>query len=106
MCPHGGMVTHIPTSSTSYRVDGQLPLLLNDHYLVVGCPNSYGYNSPCNSVSWVYGSSMLIIKSQPALIHTSVGICNSTSGVPNGPAVVSAIRSTQREPEDLTVIDD
>lgn len=106
MCPHGGMVSHISTSGTSYRVDGHPPLLLGDFFPVVGCPFSYGYASPCTQVTWVAGSTKLLIKSQPALIHTSVGICMSASGAPNGPAVIAAIRSTQREPDSLTIIND
>jgi hypothetical protein len=47
---------------------------------------------------------MLIVKGQPVLIATSVGLCLSLSGGAQGPAIVSAIRSTQMEPDTFTAI--
>lgn len=106
LCPHGGIVTHISTTGTSYRVDGQLPMLLSDVYTVAGCPFSGSYASPCQSVQWLTASSMLYIRSIPALIQSSTGICMSAAGVPNGPAVVAAVHSMQREPDSPTFINE
>lgn len=104
LCPHGGMVSHTPLSGTSYRVDGRFPMLLGDLYQIAGCPFMSNYGSPCFMVKWVTASNMLIIKSQPALIATSVGLCISAGGIPQGPAIISAIRSTQMEPDSFTTI--
>ena len=103
-CPHGGMVIHTPLSGTGYRVDGRFPMLLGDLYQVAGCPFMSNYGNSCKLVTWVTASNMLIVKGQPALIATSVGLCQSFSGGSQGPAIVSAIRSTQMEPDSLTVI--
>jgi len=104
LCPHGGFVSHIPLSGTAYRVDGQFPMLLGDIYQVSGCPFVGGYNSPCMMVTWVIASNTLIIRSQPALTAASVGLCMSASGIASGPAVIAAVRSTEMEPDELTVI--
>ena len=105
MCPHGGLVNHIPATFTAYRVDGQVPALLGDVYTVTGCPMAATEIGGCGLVQWVAPSVMLNIKGQPALIHTSVGLCQSTSGVSLGPAVVTAVRSMQKEPDEYTSID-
>lgn len=106
LCPHGGFVGHTPLSGTSYRVDGRQPLLLGDIYQITGCPFDPRYGNSCWKVEWVTGSSLLIVKSRPVLIDSSVGICMSMSGIPQGPAIVAAIRSSQREPETYTFINE
>jgi hypothetical protein len=106
MCPHGGIVDHIPTTFTAYRVDGQLPALFGDVYMVTGCSKmALDPQSACSLVQWVAPSIMLVIKGQPALIDSSVGLCQSTSGIPLGPAIVAAVRSMQQEPNEFTNID-
>ena len=104
LCPHGGVVSHTPLSGTGYRVDGRFPMLLGDLYQIMGCSFVSGYGSPCLSVQWVTASTMLIVKSQPALVATSVGLCISAGGGGMGPAIIAAIRSTQMEPDTFTSI--
>lgn len=105
MCPHGGMVVHTPLSGTSYRIDGRPPMLMEDLYQIAGCPFNPQYGGPCCQVRWVTASNLLVVKGRFALIESSVGMCLSVSGVSNGPAIVTAIRSTQMEPETFTSID-
>ena len=104
MCPHGGMIRHIPMNVTSYRVDGRRPMLQGDQYLIVGCPNSYGWPSPCNQVIWITASSMLMIQGRRALTLESVGICQSAGGVTQGPALITYTQTGQREPTSMTVV--
>ena len=104
LCPHGGVVNYMPLSGTAYRVDGRFPMLLGDLYQIAGCPFMSNYGSSCNFVQWVTASNLLIVKGQPALIATSVGLCISASGGAQGPAIISAIRSSQMEPDTLTTI--
>lgn len=106
ICPHGGIVVHTPTTNTSYRIDGQFPMLISDLYLVVGCPFDPRYGGGCTMVTWVTGSTNLIIKGQPALVNSSVGICISASGMASAPAIVTAINSMTFEPETFTVVND
>ncbi len=104
-CPHGGVVTHIPSAYTTYRVDGQLPMRQADSYLINGCPNGAYSGMSCTNVQWVSASARLIIKGSPALTLASVGLCMA-GGVALGPAVVARSQTGQTEPEAFTVIDD
>lgn len=106
MCPHGGVVTHVPQSYTAYRVDGRLPMLMTDHYLVSGCPNAYGPMGPCLRVQWLQGSTMLIVKGSPALTRESVGLCMTSSGVAAGPAIVTYTQTGTMEPATFTSVKD
>jgi hypothetical protein len=100
-CMHGGIVNHIPTVQTDYRVNGSLPMLMSDVYTIAGC--SFG-NGPCISVEWVLGSMNLIIKGIPALTHTSIGLCRSSGGAAL-PALVVSFQTDVLEPDEYTRID-
>lgn len=106
MCPHGGMVSHVPTTYTSYRVDGRLPMFVTDLFVVAGCPNVIYGPSPCTMVTWLNGTVNLIVKGQPVLTIASVGLCQSASGVMQGPAIIAQTQTGQREPDELTIVKD
>ncbi len=105
LCPHGGPVTHVPSTGTTYRVAGRLPMLLSDVYLIAGCPFITS-NEPCTRVQWVTASTRLIVKGIPILTNTSVGICQSPSGILNGPVVVASCQLGVREPDEYTSVSD
>lgn len=103
LCPHGGIVNHIPTTSTTFRIEGRLPMLMTDVYLVAGCPFIAGYSpSPCVEVRWVTGSSRLYVKGIPVLTLASVGICSGASAA--GPAIITYCQLGVREPDEPTFI--
>ena len=104
MCPHGGTVSHVPTSYTSFRVDGRRPMLITDIYLVVGCPNYMYGPSPCTTVTWLNGTVNLLVLGKPLLTIASVGLCQSGSGIMQGPAIVTYTQTGQREPDTFTSI--
>ena len=104
MCPHGGMVTHVPGTFTSYRIAGRAPMLRTDNFLVSGCPLYGGYSSPCTSVFWVTASSMLIVRGSPALTQASVGLCYSAAGYSQGPAIIASCQLMVQEPTQFTAI--
>ena len=106
MCPHGGVVTHIPVTFTSYRIEGRPPMLLTDQYLVQGCPFHAGPMSPCARVTWVSGSPMLLVRGVPVLTQASIGLCQSHSGIPQGPAIVSSCQLMVPEPGEFTSINE
>ncbi len=106
MCPHGGMVTHVPGTFTSYRIAGRPPMLQADTFMVQGCPFYAGIPSPCTSVMWVTASSMLIVRGSPALTQASVGLCSSAGGAVQGPAIIASCQLMVQEPGELTVIND
>ena len=103
MCPHGGMISVAPVTSTAYRVDGYRPLLFSDVYAVIGCPFSAGPTAvPCQTVTWVLASNYLTVKGIPVLTSSSVGM--TMGGVP-APVVIAAIQSSAEEPKEITNID-
>jgi hypothetical protein len=99
------MVTHVPRTYTSYRVAGEMPLLLGDQYIVVGCPNYQGGNSsPCQRVEWTTASPFLIVRGQPALVQTSTGLCMAANGAPQGTAIITSFQTMDAEPSDVTAV--
>lgn len=107
MCPHGGIVTWSPVTYTSYRVSGRPPLLLGDSFVISGCPFMIGTQpSSCVRAEWYTGSSMLIIKGRPVLTSTSTGICVGITGTPHGPVIIAAHQIGEREPDEITIVND
>jgi hypothetical protein len=92
-CPHGGQVQAVPSQS-KFLLEGQPALLVSDTFLVVGCPFIIGLvPSPCLTVTWTAPAMKLQINGQPPLLQTSVGLCNSAAGAPQGVAIVSGAQS-------------
>lgn len=105
LCPHGGLVTHVPTTFTSYRIEGRQPMLMTDEYLIAGCAGTGGPMGGCFRVQWVTASTMLIVKGVPVLTQASVGLCQTAAGVPTGPAIVASTQLMVREPDEFTSVD-
>lgn len=97
LCPHGGRVTHLPKGVSGKLSSGEIPLLLDDYYPIVGCPFTSGYASPCQQVNWVGGSKTRLINGVPVLTDASVGICVSAARVPQGSAVVSLCQTRESD---------
>lgn len=95
MCPHGGIVTHVPTTFSTELVNGNLPLLLTDLYFVAGCPNAS--LDPCQRVTWQFPSPTRKISGVPVLTTASVGICESARSMPTGPAAVLSHQVAETE---------
>lgn len=105
LCPHGGVVTHIPMTVTSYRVNGYPPMLMTDQFIVSGCPFSVGgMPAGCQNVQWVNGSTLLYVKGVPVLTSACVGLCYSSMGFEIGPVVIAAVQTAVREPDTATHI--
>lgn len=105
LCPHGGLVTHIPTTFTSYRIEGRRPMLLTDEYMVQGCPGAGGPMGGCFRVQWVTGSTMLMVKGIPVLTQSSVGLCQTSGGIAAGPAIIASTQLMVQEPTEFTSVD-
>lgn len=98
LCPHGGMVMHLRTGGSSELINGVPPMLLNDVYPVVGCPNAMGgAMSPCIRVEWVTASTSRFVNGVPVLIHTSVGVCYNASGAPQGAPVIASFQTVVKD---------
>lgn len=102
VCPHGGMVMHMPTSVREFRIVDEAVLLATDLYIVTGCGNT---EDPCREVHWDRASEKLFVGINPVLVHTSVGIPTSVSGIPRDPVRISLHQHQVIEPEELTIED-
>ncbi|WP_164545130.1 hypothetical protein [Antribacter gilvus] len=92
MCPHGGTVTAVP-SSTKVRVDGQPVVLSSDTFMVAACPFMIGPTpSPCLQVSWQSTVQRTDVGGTKPLAKDSVGMCKAATGAVQGTVM---IQSTQ-----------
>lgn len=98
LCPHGGRVMHAPTGVSGKLKNGEMPLLLTDSYIVVGCTFTAGsYPSPCQRVNWANGSKTRLVNGVPVLTNQSVGICASAAIVPQGSAIISLCQTRETD---------
>lgn len=107
MCPHGGIITHIPVGFTDYRINGEIPMTISDRYMIAGCPAIMPVGlslspNPCFEVTWVNASNTFFVNGSPALINTSVGLCRSVAGIPQGPAIIAFFQTRFAEPREFT----
>lgn len=91
-CPHGGMAQVIPTNLRA-KVGGVSALTPNDTFLISGCPFMMGPKpSPCLTIQWLAPSVRTKANGSPVLLASSVGLCKSPEGVPQGPAMASGVQ--------------
>jgi hypothetical protein len=89
ICPHAGQVTTIP-SSARVLASGQPVATLADTFLVAGCAFTVppGKPQPCVKVQWLVPATRVFVDNQPAILQTSVGLCQSPEQIPQGPPSV------------------
>jgi hypothetical protein len=90
LCTHGVPVQTIP-SNMRVLVSGQPVTLVSDTNLVGGCPFTVPPvpgPMPCLQVQWLAPAVRVLVNGQPPLLQTSIGLCISAQGTPNGPAMV------------------
>jgi hypothetical protein len=87
MCPHGG--TAILTTANARVKAGSAPALLeSDIHTVAGCPFVIVLKpSPCIRIQWSAGAAQ-VKAGGPVLVQSSIGICYSPEGAPQGVAIV------------------
>jgi hypothetical protein len=92
MCPHGGQAI-LFTANADVMVDGAPVLLETDVHPVVACPFTIGLKySPCVQIRWSGGAARAGINGVPALVQSSIGVCLSPEGAPQGVAVIASIQ--------------
>jgi uncharacterized Zn-binding protein involved in type VI secretion len=86
LCTHAGQVS-IQSGNTRVKVSGQLVATLNDIYTVAGCPFTVPgpKPQPCVLVRWLVPATRVRVNSQPVILQTSTGICQSAEQIPQGP---------------------
>ncbi|MBX3117498.1 MAG: hypothetical protein KF784_00415 [Fimbriimonadaceae bacterium] len=90
ICPHGGQVTPVPTS-TRVLFSGTPAVLVPDTCTVAGCAFTLPgpKPSPCIRVQWLVGATRVLIEGRPPLIQTSTGLCLSPEQAPQGPPTIT-----------------
>lgn len=90
MCPHGGQVSTIP-SSTRVLVGGQPVATMGDTFLVAGCAFTVPPSKPqpCVKVQWLVPATRVRVGGQFVIVQSSSGLCQSAEQIPGGPPSVT-----------------
>ena len=93
-CPHGGQATII-TTNTSVKVGGNFAILESDVMISAGCPVTLPAPkpSPCIAIQWTGSAQKVKVNGTPVLLQSSVGLCKSPEGAPQGPAIVTGVQT-------------
>lgn len=93
MCPHGGTVTAVPSSS-KVTLGGDPIVLATDTFTVAGCAFTLppATPSPCVLVQWQSPALKCTSDGTPLLTTDSIGMCNAATGAVQGTVL---IQSTQ-----------
>jgi hypothetical protein len=87
-CPHGGQAT-LNTANTKVSTMAGKVLLESDIHTVAGCPFMIGNKpSPCLRIEWKAGATKAKANQTGVLVESSMGLCYSPEGAPQGPATV------------------
>lgn len=86
-CPHGGRAI-LATANARVTAEGAPVLIDTDIHPVVGCAFVVAAKpSPCVRIQWVAGAARVRIGSA-SLVQSSIGLCYSPEGAPQGVAIV------------------
>jgi hypothetical protein len=94
-CPHGGTVQVAP-GNPRVALGGALAATMSDAFAIVGCPFQIPVPGgtkpqPCVRVQWTVPAAR-VVASAPVILQTSVGLCMSAEGIPQGPPIVSVVQ--------------
>ena len=92
LCPHAGTVS-VVSFTTRVTVSGQPVATAGDQYPVGGCPFTVPAGpgpkpQPCVRVQWMQPATRVVVEGKPAVLQTSLGMCFSVEGIPQGPPTV------------------
>lgn len=89
MCPHGGQAILTTANSKVNAVSAQV-LLESDVHSVAGCPFTLPgpKPSPCIRIEWNSGAIKAQVNGTNTLVQSSIGICYSPEGAPQGAAII------------------
>jgi hypothetical protein len=91
-CPHGGSV-QIISSNTRVKAESMPVATSADTFMIVGCPFQIPAGpapipSPCVQVIWQMPDTRVKVNSTFTLSMSSVGMCMSAAGIPQGPVMI------------------
>ncbi len=89
-CPHGGMAI-LSTANQKVSALGAPVLLESDVHQIAGCAFTLPgpKPSPCLTIEWQAGTTMATTDGQKLLMESSIGLCKSPEGAPQGMALIS-----------------
>ncbi len=91
-CPHQ-IPAQMIAASTRVKVGGQPVLVVNDTFLIAGCPFTVGPKyQGCVKILWVVPAMRVKAGGQFVLLKDSTGICQSAEQIPNGPPSVMVVQ--------------
>ena len=92
-CPHAGTAT-VVTSNAVVKVGGNFAILKSDVMTIAGCAFTLPgpKPSPCLTIEWSGEAQKVKVSGTPVLLQTSVGLCKSAEGAPQGPAIVAGVQ--------------
>lgn len=94
MCPHGGTLVATPSNPTIGF--GRAPVVTqSDPFTIVGCPFTLPgpTPSPCVRVQWTVPDTRVRVNGSPTLSQSSVGLCLSAAGAPQGTVIVASTQA-------------
>jgi hypothetical protein len=92
-CLHGGVATPIP-SNAKVLVGGSPALLATDQWVLTPCAFVLGPKpSPCVRIQWTMPALRVTVNGAPVLLATSIGLCLSAEGLPQGLATVAGAQT-------------
>jgi len=87
-CPHGGQASLSTANSKASTMAGKI-LLESDIHTIAGCAFMIGTKpSPCLRIEWKAGAVKVKVNQTAVLVESSVGLCYSPEGAPQGPATI------------------
>lgn len=89
MCPHGGMVTAVP-SSGRVTAEGAPIVLATDTFTIAGCAFAPVAPHPCVLVQWQMPAQRSTSAGVPTLTEANLGMCMAGDGAVQGPVIVQA----------------
>lgn len=93
ICQHGAQVSII-SSNTRVMVAGSPVAVMNDQFMVSGCPFQVPVGpgtkpQPCVKIQWIAPATRVRVGGQPVILQSSSGLCLSAEQIPQGsPTVV------------------
>ena len=91
-CPH--MVpAQLIAASARVKVGGQPVLVVNDTFIIAGCPFTVGTKyQGCVKITWIVPATRVKVGGQFTLLQNSTGLCQSAEQIPNGPPSVTVVQ--------------
>jgi len=96
-CPHGATAM-VTTTNTKVKVGGNFAILVSDTMTISGCPFQIPVGpgtkpSPCMTIQWSNEAQKVKVDGTAVLLQTSMGLCKSAEGLPQGPATMTGVQT-------------